>query len=148
MTYPPSGSRSSALSTSPAMGRATLFRRAMRIGRDHVASTVYTLVFAYLGTSLVLLVAVQLYGGTPYDFATAENVAEEIVRALVGGIALVLAMPVTTAIAVLVVGPSTEAADRPLQRRGAQTPRYARQTASPAREDPFRRFPDRPWEED
>lgn len=138
---------------SPTMTRRTLFRRAMRIGRDHVASTVYTLVFAYLGTSLVLLVAVQLYGGTPYDFATAENVAEEIVRALVGGIALVLAMPITTGIAILVVGASSGAVDRPLRRRSAQSPRYARQVtglgaSTHEREDPTRRFPTRPWDED
>lgn len=88
---------------SPTMSRWELFWRAMRIGRDHVASTVYTLVFAYLGTALVLIVAVQLYGGTARDFLTAEDVAQEIARALVGGLALVLAMPVTTAIGALVV---------------------------------------------
>lgn len=96
---------------SPAMTGADLFRRAMRIGRDHVASTVYTLVFAYLGTALVLLVAVQLSRATPYDFVTADDVAEEIVRTLVGGIALVLAMPITTAIATLVVTGATEYED-------------------------------------
>lgn len=88
---------------SPAMSRWDLFRSALRIGRDHVASTVYTLVFAYLGTALVLLVAVQLYGGGAGDFVTAEDVAEEIVRTLVGGIALVVAMPITTALGTLVV---------------------------------------------
>ena len=86
---------------SSTLSRLQLFRSAMRIGRDHVASTVYTLVFAYLGTALVLLVAVQLYGGAPANLLTAENVAEEIVRTLVGGIALVLAMPITTAIGAL-----------------------------------------------
>ena len=87
---------------SPGMSGRELFRRAMRIGRDHVASSVYTLVFAYLGTALVLIVAVQLYRGSLVDFTTAEDVALEVVRTLVGGLALVLAMPVTTAIAVAV----------------------------------------------
>lgn len=96
---------------SPAASRWDLYRHAMRIGRDHVASTVYTLVFAYLGTALVLIVAVQLLASTAFDFVTAEDVALEIVRALVGGIALVLAMPITTAIGVLVATGSAPAED-------------------------------------
>ena len=89
----------------PTMGRWALFRSAMRIGRDHVASTVYTIVFAYLGTALLLLVAVQLYGGGPHWFLNSDQVADEIVRVLIGGIALLLAMPVTTAIGALALGP-------------------------------------------
>lgn len=98
---------------SPAASRRDLYRHAMRIGRDHVASTVYTLVFAYLGTALVLIVAVQLLASTAFDFVTAEDVALEIVRALVGGIALVLAMPITTAIGALVAAGATPAPEPP-----------------------------------
>ena len=114
-----------------------------------VASTVYTLVFAYLGTALVLLVAVQLYGGAPADLLTAENVAEDVVRTLVGGIALVLAMPITTAIGVLVVAEAEATPDpRPLRRsREVPGPRYARRSA-PVVPDPYRQLPDRPWEVD
>ena len=129
---------------SPEMPRRDLFRRAMRIGRDHVASTVYTLVFAYLGTALVLLVAVQLYRSTASAFVTAEDVAEEVVRALVGGIALVLAMPVTTGIAVLVA-----AAAQPMTRRAPAGPyrRSSSPRAAAAASDPFRVLPRDPWDE-
>lgn len=138
---------------SPAMSRGELFRRSMRIGRDHVASTVYTLVFAYLGTALVLLVAVQLYRGSLIDFATAESVAEEIVRTLVGGIALVLAMPITTGIAVLVTAPPPEADERDDPEEWAWSAHEARRAPvplQPARRssDPLRsRYPG-PWEVD
>jgi uncharacterized membrane protein len=125
----------------PLMSRWELFRSAMRIGRDHVASTVYTLVFAYLGTALVLLVAVQLYGGTAYDFLTAEDVAEEIVRTLVGGLALVLAMPITTAIGALVVAGAVPAIDGP-----ESFDSDAKELAHSAR-DATRRMADNPWAE-
>lgn len=137
---------------SPGLSRMALFRSAMRIGRDHVASTVYTLVFAYLGTALVLLVAVQLYGGAPADLLTAENVAEEIVRTLVGGIALVLAMPITTAIGAVIVAGATPAevhVDRPsrvARPRSSRTPGPMRRGQELA--DPYRRMPEHPWDAD
>ncbi|GAA2752803.1 YibE/F family protein [Amnibacterium kyonggiense] len=131
---------------SPSLSRLALFGRAMRIGRDHVASTVYTLVFAYLGTALVLLVAVQLYGGAPADLLTAENVAEEIVRTLVGGIALVLAMPITTAIGALVVAGAQPVAATPVE----PVVRRERRRTTPPRvvPDHYRRLPEQPWEVD
>jgi len=87
----------------PQMGRVELFRSSMRIGRDHVASTIYTLAFAYVGTALVLLLAVQLYDRPLVDLLGTEEIASEIVRSLAGGIGLVLAMPITTALATAVV---------------------------------------------
>jgi uncharacterized membrane protein len=87
----------------PGMGRVELFRSAMRIGRDHVASTIYTLAFAYVGTALALLLAVQLYDRPLLDLLGTEEIAEEVVRSLAGGLGLVLAMPVTTVLAALVV---------------------------------------------
>ncbi len=139
-------------SASAAMSRWRLLSSAMRIGRDHVASTVYTLVFAYLGTALVLLVAIRLYGGTPYDFLTAEDVAEEVVRTLVGGIAVVLTMPITTAIGTLVVAGASPTAD-PAAPAGPPTraPRtVARRAtyAAPASVDRYRRLPANPWDVD
>jgi uncharacterized membrane protein len=80
-----------------------LFSGAMRIGRDHIASTVYTIAFAYAGAALPVLLLVSLYERPLIDTLTSGELAEEIVRTLVGSVGLVLAIPMTTAVAVLVV---------------------------------------------
>ncbi|GAB2476145.1 hypothetical protein GCM10027063_16290 [Promicromonospora xylanilytica] len=91
----------------PAASRAELFTRAMRIGRDHIASTVYTIAFAYVGAALPLLMMVWLVDQSPATALSSGEIAEEVVRTLVGSIGLVLAIPVTTAIATLTVpGPA------------------------------------------
>ncbi|MDR1441150.1 MAG: YibE/F family protein, partial [Bifidobacteriaceae bacterium] len=82
----------------PMASRRQLFTRGMRIGRDHIASTVYTIAFAYVGTALALLILVNLYDHSVTDVLTFEEVAEELVRTLVASIGLVLAIPLTTAI--------------------------------------------------
>jgi uncharacterized membrane protein len=95
----------------PALGAAGLFRAAMRIGRDHVASAVNTLVLAYAGASLPLLLLFSLSGRSLAEVATSEDVAIEIVRTLVGSIGLVASVPVTTAVAALVARHEEPAAD-------------------------------------
>lgn len=80
-----------------------LFAGAMRVGRDHIASTVYTIVFAYAGAALPLLILTSLQSRPFLETVTSGALAEEIIRTLVGSVGLVLAIPVTTAIAVLVV---------------------------------------------
>ena len=87
-------------SLQPDANRRSLFASAMRIGRDHIASSVYTLVFAYAGSAMVVLLLVTAYQQSLVDVATTEQVGQEVVRTLVGAIGLVLAVPVTTAIAV------------------------------------------------
>ena len=87
----------------PESSARRLFAGAMRVGRDHIASTVYTIVFAYAGAALPLLILTSLQGRPFEEAVTGGELAEEIVRTLVGSIGLVLAIPVTTAIAVLVV---------------------------------------------
>lgn len=84
-----------------------LVREAMVVGRDHIASTVNTLVLAYAGASLALLLAFSV-GGLPVgEVVTSELVAEEVVKTLVGSLAIVAAVPLTTLLAaVLAVGPS------------------------------------------
>ncbi len=87
----------------PLAGRAALAGRAMNIGRSHIAATVNTLVLAYVGASLPLIVLFAAGGQDPLLTASSEVVAVEVVRALVGSIGIVAAVPVTTAIAVLLV---------------------------------------------
>jgi len=91
----------------PRLNRRGLYRSAVRIGQDHVASTVNTLVLAYVGASLPLTL-LFLQGGASWGrIAAQEVVAVEIVRTLVGSIGLVLAVPFTTALAVLAVAEPT-----------------------------------------
>jgi len=87
----------------PDLGWRELFVRAMRIGRDHIASTVYTIAFVYVGAALPTLMLVTLYGQSLGITLTTSDIAEEIVRTLVGSIGLVLAVPLTTLIGALVV---------------------------------------------
>ena len=87
----------------PYATRASVFARAMNVGRSHIAATVNTLVLAYVGASLPLLVLFAAGRQEPLLVASGEAVAVEIVRSLVGGIGIVAAVPFTTAIATLVV---------------------------------------------
>jgi uncharacterized membrane protein len=76
-----------------------LYRSGIRIGRDHVASTVNTLVLAYAGASMPLLLFFSLSNQSWLVVANGELVATEIVRTLVGSIGLVASVPLTTALA-------------------------------------------------
>jgi uncharacterized membrane protein len=87
----------------PASSVMDLYRSGMRIGRDHIASTVDTLVLAYAGSSLPLLILFSLGERRFSDVITNEIVAEEVVRTLVGSIGLVASVPVTTALAAFAV---------------------------------------------
>lgn len=78
-----------------------LFRSAMRIGQDHVAATVNTLVLAYAGAALPTLLLFSLSGEHYSNLVNLEFVTEEIVRTLVGSLGLIAAVPITTALACL-----------------------------------------------
>lgn len=84
-----------------AYGVRELYRAGVRIGRDHIASTVNTLVLAYAGASLPLLILFTVSGRGIGQTLTNEVVAQEVVRSLVGGIGLVAAVPITTLTAAL-----------------------------------------------
>lgn len=87
----------------PTMGARKLYRAGIRIGRDHIASVVNTLVLAYAGAALPLLLLFSIARSGVGTVANSELVAEEIVRTLIGSIGLVASVPVTTALAALVV---------------------------------------------
>ncbi len=89
--------------------RRQTFSSAMRIGSDHIASTVYTLVLAYAGSSLPLLLLFSVANRSLSDVLTSESVAIEIARSAVGGIALALSVPLTTAIAAVLATPGPAA---------------------------------------
>ena len=91
--------------TDPTMPRRRLLRSGMRIGRDHVASTVNTLVLAYAGASMPLLILFVLSDQPMSTVANGEIVATEIVRTLVGSLGLIASVPITTWLAVHVVAP-------------------------------------------
>jgi uncharacterized membrane protein len=87
----------------PDISFAELYRRAVRIGRDHISSTVNTLFLAYAGASLPLLLLFSEAQQSFSSVATREIVAVEIVRALVGSIGLVASVPISTALAAKVL---------------------------------------------
>ncbi|MDQ1446305.1 MAG: hypothetical protein QOI20_2769 [Acidimicrobiaceae bacterium] len=87
----------------PTRGMRALYRSGMRVGRDHIASVVDTLVLAYAGASLPLLIIFTFSGQHAGTVLTSDVVAEEVVRALVGSIGLIASVPITTALAAFVV---------------------------------------------
>ncbi|HVE63449.1 MAG TPA: YibE/F family protein [Mycobacteriales bacterium] len=91
----------------PAYRVRELYSAALRIGRDHIASTVNTLVLAYAGASLPLLVLFSLANRDLGDVLTGEVIAQEVVRTLVGSIGLVASVPLTTGLAAWVVSRSS-----------------------------------------
>lgn len=82
-----------------------VFRSAMRVGRDHIASMVYTLVLAYLGTALPLSILLSVSDRPLMQSLTSDVVDTELLRSTIGAVALVLAVPITTLIAAYTVAP-------------------------------------------
>lgn len=95
----------------PHYTRWEVYRSAMRIGRDHIASTIYTVVFAYTGAALATVMLIVMFYDRPFSelFAT-ESLAAEVLQILTSASALILSLPLTTLIAVLMIRPEKEAA--------------------------------------
>lgn len=93
-------------SAAPHLTRREIFASGMRIGRDHIASTIYTIVFAYAGSALVVIMLVYFTIDDVLGTLNQELFASEIVRTLGSSIGLILSVPLTTAIAALTVGPA------------------------------------------
>lgn len=90
----------------PEMSRADIFASAMRIGRDHIASTIYTIVFAYAGGALSILLLLYFSNREILDLFGVELFASEGVRTFASAIGLILSVPITTGIAALTVAPA------------------------------------------
>ncbi|MFT7838658.1 YibE/F family protein [Saccharothrix sp. BKS2] len=125
----------------PALGFGELYAAGSRIGRDHLSSVVNTLVMAYAGTALPLLLAFSLSGRTLGEVLTAQDVAQEVVRTLVGSIGLVAAVPITTALAAFVANrePVPDAAAPEPEPTGPETTQEAPEEPTPYREPDLRR---------
>jgi len=97
----------------PTLQPRGLYERGMRIGRDHIASIVNTLVLAYAGASLPLLVILASQTEGMSTLLNREFLASEIVRTLVGSIGIVAAVPLTTAVAAMLATGQRPAAAPP-----------------------------------
>ena len=85
----------------PGLGGRRLFREALTVGNDHIVAVVNTLVLAYVGASLPVLLVLSVADTSISDGVNSEVVASEIVATLVGSIGLIAAVPITTALAAL-----------------------------------------------
>ena len=83
------------------LGWRSLFRSSLNIGRDHIAAMVNTLLLAYVGASMPLMLAFVVYNEPLWRRINREPIAEEIVRTMVGSVGLILAVPITGLIASL-----------------------------------------------
>lgn len=89
----------------PSLPFKELYARGLSVGREHIASLVNTLFLAYAGASLPLFLLFTVYKDQPVWFLlNSEVISEEIVRTLVGSVCLILAVPITTALAAAVFG--------------------------------------------
>ncbi|MFW6082433.1 MAG: YibE/F family protein [Chloroflexota bacterium] len=88
----------------PELGWLDLFQRSFNIGTDHIAAMVNTLLLAYVGGAMPLMLAFTIYQEPLTRRLNREPIAEEIVRTLVGSIGLVLAVPITGLVASLLAG--------------------------------------------
>ena len=100
----------------PTYTRREIYQSAMRIGRDHIASTIYTIVFAYTGAALsTVMLIVLFFERSLSDLFTTEALAAQALQILASGSALIASVPITTAIATLAVrkptGPVNEIRD-------------------------------------
>jgi uncharacterized membrane protein len=100
----------------PSLGFGGLYRAAARVGRTHITSVVNTIVLAYAGASLPLLLLIAAGGQPLGQLLTSELLAEEVIRSAVGTLGLVAAVPITTALAALAARSGTEVAAAPRAR--------------------------------
>jgi uncharacterized membrane protein len=119
-----------------AYGFGRLYRAATRVGRAHIASVINTIVLAYAGASLPLMLLFAA-GGTPVgELLTGQLIAQELVRSAVGTIGLITAVPLTTALAAVLAARHRTAGSRP-------APTTSSPAAPPAAVDPWAAFVER-----
>lgn len=130
----------------PGLSTRALTASGIRIGRDHIASTVNTLLLAYAGASMPLLLLFAVSDQSLVMIANSELVAVEIVRTLCGSIGLIAAVPITTTLAAAVLRPPAGGTEAERLRRREPTRHAASQPArEPQASEPRRRSPR--WED-
>lgn len=83
----------------PSLAYKKLYSEAANVGRDHLSATIHTLVLAYTGASLPLLLVIHASGVPAVDAFSSQDLATPIVAALVGSLALLICVPVSTGLA-------------------------------------------------
>ena len=109
----------------PQASPARLFLGAMKVGRDHIASMVYTLVLTYTGASLPLLLLLSVSERPLVQILTSDVVATEMLRSGIGALALTLTVPITTVIAAYTVpntSNKTDSTDEDADSEAAEDP--------------------------
>jgi uncharacterized membrane protein len=86
----------------PGLSARALYRSAFAVGRDHLVATTHTLVLAYLGATLPLLLVLHAGGVDATDAINTQDLAEPIVETLIGAMALLISVPLTTGLCALV----------------------------------------------
>ncbi|QPK94527.1 YibE/F family protein [Actinomyces sp. zg-332] len=99
-------------SLNPTMSIYEIFKRSMAIGKDHIASTVYTLAFAYVGSAFTTILLASLVKIDIVSLLSSYHIAEEIIRTLISSIGLVLAIPLTTLLAATLVKKTAKKNDK------------------------------------
>jgi uncharacterized membrane protein len=87
----------------PAYGPRTLYREGFAVGRDHLSATIHTLVLAYAGAVLPLLLVLTMANVSTADVINGQSIAEPIVGTIVGCLGLIAAVPITTALSAMLV---------------------------------------------
>jgi uncharacterized membrane protein len=87
----------------PALSARALYRAALVVGRDHLSATIHTLVLAYAGALLPLLLIVTHLNMTTVDALNTQAIAEPAIATAVGCVALIAAVPFTTGLAAAIV---------------------------------------------
>jgi uncharacterized membrane protein len=107
----------------PTLSTRELYTRGLRIGREHIASLINTLVLVYVGASLLFIVYLTV--AFPYPLLVmlnSEMIMEEIIRALVGSGSLILAVPITTILAAKFLHDTTPTKPAPKHKKQSTEP--------------------------
>jgi uncharacterized membrane protein len=87
----------------PNLTRASLYAKAIKVGKDHMGAVINTLILAYAGASLPLVLLLYTTNAPTFELINREVIATEIIRSIVGSIGLIMAVPLTTFIAVMLM---------------------------------------------